>query len=209
MVILPTMQTADALLPVLEKHVPPGAVAYCLELWQQDPFHFVLRRTRVTKLGDFSCRPGRPPRITVNADIHPFLFLLTFIHEVAHLRVHRRRGWHAAPHGQEWKESFRDLCAPLFSINLLPASLAEALRDHLRNPSASSQTDLRLSHALRELDQSKSPGLVLADLPEGSKFHIRGRWFQKGKHKRTRVLCREVASRRHYLIPANAPIGEY
>ncbi len=194
-------------LPVLQRHVPAGAVAYAYQLWQESPFHLVLRHTRVSKLGDFSCRPGRPPRITVNADSHPLLFLLTYVHEVAHLRVHQRFGWNAVPHGKEWKESFRALCAPLFSLNILPEPLAHVLRDHLRNPAASSLTDPRLCHELRQLDHRLQQALLLSDLPEGSEFQLQGRRFLKGKLNRTRIVCKEVTSRRNYLIAANAVVG--
>ncbi len=200
------MQLAQ-LSSLLEKQVPPGSLKYCLQLWQENPFQFTLRHSRVTKLGDFSCRPGQSPRITVNADSHPYVFLLTYVHEVAHLRVHSRLGWKAAPHGREWKDAFRALCEPLFTLAVFPEDVAHALRLHLRNPKASSLTDTHLTRVLHQYDEEKRNALRLADLPEGSQFQIRGRWFAKGKLRRTRVLCKEIASRRNYLIAADALVG--
>lgn len=200
------MQLAQ-LSSLLEKHVPPDSLEYCLRLWQEYPFQFTLRQSRVTKLGDFSCRPGQSPRITVNGDSHPYIFLLTYVHEVAHLRVHCRLGWKAAPHGREWKDAFRTLCEPLFALAVFPEDVADALRLHLRNPKASSLTDGHLTRVLHQYDEEKRDALRLADLPEGSQFQIRGRWFAKGKLRRTRVLCKEIASRRNYLIAADALVG--
>jgi hypothetical protein len=40
----------------------------------------------------------------------------------------------------------------------------------------------------------------------GSVFGLNGRWFTKGKHQRTRALCRELKSKRNYLVPLDAPI---
>lgn len=202
------MQAAE-LATLLNRHIPGPAVGYCLNLWQETPFQFKLRASRTTKLGDFTCRPGRPPLITVNADSPPFLFLITYVHEVAHLRVHNRFGWNTAPHGKEWKESFRVLCNPLLQLGVFPPELASALQSHLQNPTASSLTDVTLTRALRQTDPRTTQALLLSDLPAGSRFQIRGRWFQKGEHKRKRVLCRDLATRRNYLIQADVVVGEY
>lgn len=199
------MQPAD-LTALLTRHVPDRAITYCLQLWQETPFEFKVRANRSTKLGDFTCRPGSVPRITVNADCHPYLFLITFIHEVAHLRVHLRHGWKTSPHGREWKAAFHDLCSPLLAEDIFPHGICEALRIHLQNPTASSQSDPELMRALREFDPRAKEALLLAELPRGSRFQIRGRWFQKGELKRTRVLCRELTTRRQYLISADVLI---
>lgn len=193
---------------LLETHMPSGAVAYCHQLWLETPFQLILRKSRTTKLGDFSCRPGRQPRITINADSHPFVFLLTYLHEVAHMRIHGEFGFKVPPHGKEWKQRFRELCSPLLASGIFPETLAIVLRHHLQNPAASSFSDVRLARVLQELDHRSSGVLMLADLPEGSRFQLRGRWYQKGKLKRTRVVCRELTSKRNYLISAHAPVGQ-
>lgn len=197
----------SAITSLLQQHLPATAVAYCLALWEETPFQFSLRASRSTKLGDFTCRPGRAPRITVNRDSPPYQFLITYLHEVAHLRVHLHHGWNVAPHGKEWKSNFRDLCLPLLHQGIFPDALAEALRIHLQNPFASSLTDIRLTEALRQLDPQAATALQLADLPLGSRFQIRGRWFQKGELKRKRVVCRDLKTRRNYLIQADALVG--
>ncbi len=192
---------------ILEKHIPAKAIGYCVHLWENHPFQFRLRKSRVSKVGDFSCRPGREPRITINADSHPFLFLITYIHEVAHLHVHKELGWRAAPHGKEWKREFHRLCLPLLQDDIFPPDLGLVLKHHLQNPKASSFSDPALSKALRQYDHHLISATVLADIPEGSEFQIRGRWFTKGKQKRTRVVCRELKSHRNYLIAADAIVG--
>lgn len=192
---------------ILKKHVPAEAVSYCVHLWEDHPFQFKLRKSRVSKVGDFSCRPGREPRITVNADSHPFLFLITYVHEVAHLYVHKQLGWRAAPHGKEWKKTFHQLCLPLLQGDIFPPDLNQVLKHHLQNPKASSFSDPALSKALRQYDHHSLGATVLADIPEGSEFQIRGRWFTKGKLKRTRVVCRDLKSHRNYLIAADAVVG--
>ncbi|MBL7865508.1 MAG: transcription elongation protein SprT [Cyclobacteriaceae bacterium] len=198
---------STVILSILNKHVPPTAVPYCTTLWEEHPFELKLRTSRVTKVGDFICRPGQEARITINADSHQFLFLITYVHEVAHLRVHRQFHHKVSPHGDEWKTAFRNLCTPLLSMGVFPSELADALQHHLINPKASSFTDSRLNRVLRKLEPQMAGAFTLADIPEGSEFELRGRRFTKGKLKRTRILCREVGSRRNYLIAADALIG--
>ena len=207
MAILPFMHLARVT-ELLEGRVPAASLPYCLQLWQEHAFHFSLRRSRISKLGDFSWKPGHPPHITVNADSHPYTFLLTYVHEVAHYRVHLQYGRRAAPHGQEWKDTFRNLCVPLLRQQIFPDDVAQALEAHLKNPKASSLSDPQLTVALHRHDIRMNNAVRLADIPEGSQFEIRGRWFMKGKLKRSRVLCREMSSRRQYLIAADAVIGK-
>ena len=192
---------------LLEKHVPQPAVAYCFSLWQEKPFQLRLRKSRVSKVGDFSCRPGKEPTITVNADSHPNLFLITYVHEVAHFRVHTEFGRRTAPHGKEWKNTFRQLCQPLLDGNVFPPDVNHQLTLHLHNPKASSFSDTHLNRMLRKHDDRLSTATLLGDIPEGSEFQIRGRWFIKGKMKRTRIVCRELKTRRNYLIAMDAIIG--
>ncbi len=198
---------SESLVSILEKHLPAKAIPYCIQLWRDHPFQFKLRKSRVSKVGDFSCRPGHSPKITVNADSHPYLFLLTYVHEVAHLLVHQAFGWRAAPHGKEWKRAFRQLCLPLLQDGAFPPDLSQALEQHLHNPKASSFSDAALSKTLRRYDHLLSGATTLGDIPEGSEFQIRGRWFTKGKQKRTRVVCRDLKSRRNYMIAADAVVG--
>lgn len=200
---LDAMQAA-VLNSILEKHIPSGAVTYCTQLWRDTPFQLILRKSRTTKLGDFSCKPGGIPRITLNEDSHPFQFLLTYLHEVAHLRVHQTSGFGVPPHGQQWKETFRELCEPVFDMNVFPADILEALRQHLINPPATCFAHANLS---RLLSGNAGSNLLLIDIPEGSEFQLHGRWYKKGKLRRTRILCKELNSRRNYLISANAPVG--
>lgn len=75
------------------------------------------------------------------------------------------------------------------------------------NPKASTYSDSGLTKLLRSIDPRVKSVTLLSDLPEGSLFDFQGRWFKKGKLKRTRVLCLEIKSKRQYLVPADAPIG--
>jgi SprT protein len=193
---------------ILEQHVPAAAAEYCLQLWLQAPFQFKLSPTRATKAGDFCARPGQPNRVTVNQDLSRHSFLITYVHEVAHHRVHARFGHRVGAHGLEWKQEFKRLMEPLLNDYVFAEPLLTGLRKHMSNPKASTYSDATITALLRQEDPRAQHVLLLSDLPVGSVFQIRDRWFVKGETKRTRVVCREHRTRRSYLVPADMPVAQ-
>lgn len=198
--------TPEKATELFEKHVPPQAVFYCLELFEEYQFRFTLRKNRITKVGDFTYRHGHVPRITVNHDLHPYLFLLTYIHEVAHLDVHQKFGHRVDAHGNEWKKAFRTLLDPVLNNEVFPSTLLGALQKHMINPKASSFSDPALTQVLRQYDPKAIRQTILSEIPEGSIFSLNGRWFTKGPLRRTRFECKELKSKRTYLVPADVPV---
>ena len=182
---------------ILKAHIPLSALDYCFRLWQASPFELKLTKSRQTKVGDFTSRRTKShPRITLNHDLNPYLFLLTFVHEVAHLHVYLRLGSRVDPHGEEWKSTFTDLMIPILQESVFPEKILHPLRLHMVNPKASSFADSGLTRVLREYDADAHRFFVLSDLPEGCLFQLQGKFFKKGKLRRTRVLCQEVKTRR-------------
>jgi len=192
---------------ILGHHIPPIAVSYCTLLWEEFPFDFKLRKSRLSKVGDFTCRSGQSPQITINKDLHPFLFLMTYIHEVAHLRVHKAYGFKAEAHGEDWKKTFQMLMAPLLTTEIFPEPLLGGLQKHMASPKASSYSDTELTHLFRSQNERERNAVLLSQIPEGSVFHLHGRWFRKGKLRRTRVLCHEVKTKIQYLVPEYVPVS--
>ena len=191
---------------ILTRHVPAPSLAYCIALWENHSFKFKLRKSRQTKVGDFICRHGQEPEITINHDLHPYLFLITYIHEVAHLAVHLTHGRKTEAHGMEWKASFAALLQPMMKDEVFPRDLLAQLRVHMENPRASSFSDPVLTQVLRSHDPKWSKTTILSEIPEGSVFGLRGRWFRKGQLQRTRFLCHEVKTKRKFLVPADFPV---
>ena len=199
----------DKILEILQTHVPAPSVEYCFNLWLACPFELKLSKSRQTKVGDFTSRRSRShPRITLNDDLNPYLFLTTYIHEVAHLHVYKRYVDRVEPHGDEWKQTFTDLLVPLLWEHIYPDEILHELRRHMVNPKASSFADSKLTEAFRRFDATKSHAAVLSDLPEGSIFQLQGKYFKKGKLRRTRFLCKDIKSKRDYLVPADALVND-
>src|SRR5690606_37915756 len=97
--------TASAVLQIIAQHIPPSAAPYAFQLWKETPFVLKITRSRSSKVGDFTgCRHHSIHRITINRDLNPYLFLITYVHEVAHLRTFLHYGTRVEPHGEEWKK---------------------------------------------------------------------------------------------------------
>ena len=203
------MSSTERLRETLSQKLPTTAVAYAVSLWEREPFSFRITATRKSKLGDFRYRRDRKIQtITINPDLNPFQFLLTYIHEVAHLHAFVKFGIETAPHGIEWKSTFHQLMIPLLSTTYFPIDLLIPLRKHMRNPKASSSSDLFLMKEMSKYDQKSITQEIvfLSDVKPGNRFLLSGREFEKGETRRTRVLCQEVKSGRKYLIAQLAKV---
>lgn len=193
---------------ILQAHVPAPALAYCYRLWNETPFELKITRTRQTKVGDFTSRRSiAHPRITLNHELNTYLFLITYVHEVAHLRVHLQHGNRVDPHGEEWKARFKALMEPVLTAEIFANDVFGELQRHMVNPKASSFADSDLTKVLRRYDAGAAQYATLSEIPEGSIFRFQGRFFKKGKIRRTRVLCHEVKSKRDYLVPADVLVS--
>ncbi len=203
------MVISEKLSAILTKHLPNQAIDYCIKLWQQEPFNFKTTASRKTKLGDFRYRRDQSHQtITLNGDLNPYQFLLTYIHEVAHLHAFVRFGMEIPPHGKEWKSTFQQLIFPLLAVGAFPVDLLIPLRKHMKNPKASSATDLFLMKEMSKYDLPNAAKLevFLSDLVPGKRFLLSGREFEKGETRRTRVICLEVKSGKKFLVAQLAKV---
>ncbi len=201
------MNQSEQFCRIIKRYVPANAVDYCLELWQENPFHFKVSRSRVSKYGDYRYDGRlRSHTITVNHNLNQYAFLITYIHEVAH-RISRERFGRKEPHGKEWKATFRKIMLPLLNDGVFPPDLLKVLAEHMKNPKASSGSDLKLAQALTQFDVlDQVDHTLLMDLQLGAKFVLKKRIFEKQEDKRTRILCKEVNTGLKYLIPKLAKV---
>src|ERR1043165_3959224 len=89
---------------VLAKYLPAGTVEICTEWIVQLNIHLRITKDRSSKFGDY--RPvqnGAAHIITVNHNLNRYAFLITFVHEVAHLVCEKKYSRSVAPHGSHWK----------------------------------------------------------------------------------------------------------
>ncbi len=191
----------------LKGQVPLHSLEYCYGLWDRYPFELRITKSRKSKLGDYRFdRASNAHRISVNGDLNPYAFLITYVHEVAHLLVKVNNKRQLPPHGVVWKTTFKEVFHPLLNEHVFPEKVLVPLLKYMKNPKASSYADQNLMMALRNYDLNKINQPVLGDLEIGDVFKINNRVFKKEETKRTRVLCQEIKSRRKYLIPKIAEV---
>jgi len=189
-------------------YIPAAAQPYCKDLAASYRFKFILKKSRQTKLGDFKKdRTTGQYAISVNKDLNPYQFLLTFIHEMAHLKVAEEYPRSVKSHGREWKVAFQNLLQPVLTDIVFPEPLLSVLKKHMGNPKAAAGSDPKLWNALKEYDYNEENS-QLNSLEDGSSFVFRKKRFTRVKKRRTRILCKEIGSNRLYLIPGIADVEE-
>ena len=187
----------------LMQKMPPGA-APLIARWIVDlKVHFVISKPRKTKLGDFmAAHNGKPPRISVNSDLNPYNFLITSIHEFAHLGCYLKHANKVNPHGSEWKKIYTDMLKPFVSKSIFPEELIPVLVYHVSNPLASSCTCPKLSRALAQYDNN--PGTFLSDINVKMVFTFHEIEYLKLEKRRTRYICKRLSDGKKFLISGRA-----
>lgn len=193
-------------LQILQQHCPAEAVGYCYQLWQKTPFLFKLKKERSSKLGDYRYNPhsSNPHQISINYTLNQYAFVITYVHEVAHLYTFTRYKRKVLPHGKEWKRIFTQLMMPVLNEQVFPTTILMPLQEYMRNPKASSCSDMKLFSALHVYNSTSKP--LLADLSAGEAFVLGGRIFEKVALRRTRVLCKERSTGKQFTISVQAPV---
>ena len=192
---------------ILEKYLPERAVASCLELVRETGVHLKIVNERVTRHGDYRRMPDGRHQITVNATLNKYRFLLTLVHEIAHLLAFEKYGRGIKPHGKEWKYTFQHLMLPFIRPEIFPPKLLPLLAKHFRNPKASSSTDAQLSVALKSFNEQHSDKSYVFELPLGCIFRLyNGKLYKKGNRRIKRYECIEVATGKTYLFQPNAEV---
>jgi len=189
----------------IRRYVPEATVSYCSELWLLYKFRFIVKKKRTTKMGDYTYnRVLNLHTITVNGDLNPYSFLLTYLHEVAHLLTGLKHGYYVKPHGEEWKSCFKEILYPILKEETFPENVIMPLFDYISNPKATSCSDMDLLKALGEHDKHKQA--FLSDIKIAETFRFNKKYFRKDSIVRTRAICTELKSKKQYYIPLAAQV---
>lgn len=186
---------------ILTKYLPENSVGLIAEWVYRFDFKLKIKRSRSSKYGDY-----RPPlknanhQITINHDLNKYAFLITLVHEIAHLGTWEKHKNRVKPHGEEWKNEFKILMTPFMKEDVFPTDIIQTLQNYLRNPAASSCSDLSLLRTLKKYDK-KEDSIFLEELPLNAVFKInKDRYFLKGERIRKRYKCKEIKSEKFYLF---------
>ncbi len=196
---------SDNRLNPLEKFLPISSLEAVTQLLESQRVQLKIVNERRTRHGDYRRGNDGLHYITINANLNRYRFLITLIHEIAHLIAFEKYGRLIKPHGVEWKRTFQHLMLPFLRPQVFPIDLLPLLARHFKNPRSSSDTDSRLSIALKQYDSGDAKSFIF-ELSTGALFMFQGRLFKKGKKLRKRYQCLEVESGKLYVFQPNAQV---
>jgi len=189
---------------VLAKYLPQNSIEPVIELIKAYHVHLKIVNERKTRHGDYRKNMDGSHQITVNASLNQYRFLITLVHEIAHLVAFQKYGRNIKPHGDEWKHTFKLLMVPFLNTLIFPKEILPVVVNHFKNPAASSDTDAMLSMVLQRFED-KEQKIFLNDVPLGGHFMLNNhRIYRKERLIVKRFECTEVRSGRKYAIKPNA-----
>jgi len=196
------MAKQEAPLHELKQYLPEGSFDEVSHYLHHYKVQLTITRERKSVLGDYrNSFADKNHRISVNGNLNPYAFLITLLHELAHLFTYERFGHRVMAHGMEWKNEYSKVLAQFLLKKIFPPDIHKALLKTLQNPAASSCADTSLLRVLHLYDEKKEGVSLIEALPAGALFKIKGgREFKKGERVRKRFKCVEIATGKMYLF---------
>lgn len=196
------MPKHQAPLHQLQEYLPEGCLEDVLHYIKVYNVHLTITRARASVLGDYrNAFANNNHRITVNGNLNKYAFLITLLHELAHLTTFEKFGRRVQAHGTEWKNEYSKLLAEFLLKKIFPADIHKALLVTLQNPAASSCADEKLMRVLHRYDEKPDGVVLVENLAVGAIFKIRGgRQFQIQEKLRKRFKCVEIDTKKIYLF---------
>jgi SprT protein len=193
---------------ILGKYIAAPAVPLISDWIYHFNFKLKIKRSRQSRYGDYHPpMAGRNHVITINNDLNQHAFLLTLVHEIAHLLCYERFGNRVKPHGQEWKDCYKELMRPFMRLEIFPGDVRTAIIGYMQDPGASSCSDDNLMRVLKKYDRP-SDEIHLETLPMNSEFIYNEKVFIKGPKIRTRFRCIEKHTQHTYFFAALAEVKQ-
>jgi SprT protein len=189
-------------LEALKQYLPDGTfdeVVHYLDLYK---VQLTISKNRKSILGNYKVTHGvNNHRISVNGGLNKFSFLITLLHELAHMLTYDQFGVRVLPHGKEWKLIYGQVLHRFVQKNVFPDDIKIELNKSLHNPAASSCAEDELMRVLRNYDQRPDYIKLIEEIPTGATFTIPGgRQFIKGERLRKRFKCTEIGTKKMYLF---------
>jgi predicted SprT family Zn-dependent metalloprotease len=186
----------------LQDYLPENTYPEVAEMLNKYKVHLTVTRQRQSVLGDYRHEYlDKAHRISVNGNLNKYSFLITLLHELAHLFTFENHRNKVPPHGKEWKQHFSSVLKVFLSKNIFPADIEGALQKTLKNPAASSCGDENLLRVLRNYDAKKEGHFLVEEIASGMVFILKdGRRFIRGEKIRKRYKCMEIDTKKQYLF---------
>lgn len=189
----------------LAAFLPEGSFEKVVVFIQQYKVHLTITKKRKSVLGDYRhASMGKNHRISVNGDLNKYEFLITLLHELAHLLTFEQYRNRVEAHGREWKNCYSALLYDFVQLGVFPDDVRMALQRSIMNPAATANGETDLLLVLRKYNKQQQTGLIpVAEIPPGQLFQTEnGRVFMKGALRRKRFECVEVKTGLRYSFSA-------
>ena len=188
-------------LHALAAYLPDNSFEHVVGYINHFKIHLTVTRQRKSVLGDYRHAGGwGNHKISINGNLNKYEFLITFLHELAHLFTYEQHKNKVEPHGIEWKNNYSQLLQDFTQRNIFPPDIVAALQKSIKNPSATANGETELLMVLRNYSQQLRPGFTIVDnIPNGGEFITEnGRHFKKVGKRRKRYECVELSTGRRY-----------
>ena len=196
------MPKQEAPLNHLASFLPPGTYNAVEEYLRFYKIHLTVTQHRKSILGDYRHRTHfSNHRISVNGSLNRYSFLITLLHEIAHLLTFEKFSNKVMAHGNEWKAIYGSLLKQFVDNRIFPPDIEKELLNSLKNPAASSCAEDDLIRVLRKYDPTTNGYKLVEEIPQDSLFRLDdGKIFKKGEKQRKRFKCEEVRTGKVYLF---------
>lgn len=165
-------------------------------------FHLKITKPRDTKFGDyFPPVKNNRQRITINGNLDKYSFLITLLHELAHLYAQENYGQNHKPHGEEWKNTFSGLLSLAIKNELFPTKIAELIfKLYIKKRSFSHTSRVKILNLIYKELEIAIP-IRLESIPINGKVLLpNGMKIIKINQLRTRCLCRDLEDNKLYYV---------
>ena len=203
------MSKVEHPLSTLSAYLPDNsfdAVVHYINLYK---VFLTVTKKRKTVLGDYRHSSiDKNHRISINGNLNKYEFLITLLHELAHLLTFEQFGFKAEAHGKEWKLNYKNLLVEFCSNKIFPSDVELALLKTIHNPAATANGEIELITVLRKYNLVKKEGVTtVQEISTGELFETEnGKIFKKGNQRRKRYECVELSTKKLYSFSAIAEV---
>lgn len=196
------MPKKESPITALNSFLPEGSFEEVARYLHQYKVHLTITKERQTILGNYRNKiVDKNHRISVNGNLNKYSFLITLLHELAHLLAHEKYGHRIQAHGKQWKQEYGSILNEFLPKKIFPPEIKSSLLVSLRDPAATTCAEPQLMRALKKYDAEKEGYCFVEELPLGGLFKVNnGSVFKKGERIRKRFRCIELATKKIYLF---------
>jgi SprT protein len=192
---------------ILSPFLPEGAFDLVGKWLQVKDLQIKISSRKGHRLGSYQRDPAGNQKILINRNQDCYSFLITLVHEIAHMQVRMGTRKKIQPHGTEWKLTFGRLLSETAQLPSLPSDVRGMMLEMANAPMSRQYARVGSGKVLLRYNSKPEFGHLLADLSEGERFATPdGKIYTRGIKLRTRYKCRREGTSAWYLVGEAVPV---